>query len=59
MVPRSELALMGSRLLSLEESSKKKIDQLQTAVDALQQRLRTCIQENESLQAIMQASSQQ
>jgi hypothetical protein len=59
MVPRSELDVMKSRLLSLETFSKNETDRHQLAVDALQERLRTCMQENDFLHASLQAGSQQ
>jgi hypothetical protein len=56
MVPCSELAVVNSRLLSLEAFSKSETDRHQEVVEALHQRLRTCMQENESLLASLQAN---
>ena len=54
-VPRTELAALEARFRALETSTIKDTERHQAAVDVLNQRLRTAMQENESLQTAMQA----
>ena len=57
MVPRSELSGLEARSRAQEATAKKDAERHQKALDTLNEKLQTLLEENDSLKSSIQASS--